>query len=235
MFFHTLKPFLGCRHLLSDKHDGVEIQASCGMIACKLILIYTGEKPNRAMKQMGWYGHIGTRGSMLPSRGTNAASRGLEGRDERPATGYGWPRTITKPSLNARSSSGSHIRGAGPLIPHRERIVSRPLVSFYDLHAAVAMFDVNLAPLEVGNPFCEAKSPIRCTTATLVGVPSLVASTGPLVDWGFSGSAACSGPWMSRTVSPGRSPRHSSPSLTRCSSLASRRARLIVEAFGSRV
>ena len=54
-------------------------------------------------------------------------------------------------------------------------------MSLNDVHAEVARFDVNLAPLEVGNPFCEAKSPIRCTTAALVGVPSVGAATEPLV------------------------------------------------------
>ncbi len=44
-----------CRHLLSDKHNGVEIQAYCAMIVCMLILIYTGEKPNKAMHQKVWY------------------------------------------------------------------------------------------------------------------------------------------------------------------------------------
>lgn len=66
------------------------------------------------------------------------------------------------------------------LAPHRSRIEIRPAVPLADLHAEVARFDVNLAPLETGNPFCEAKSPIRCTTAALVGVPSVVAATGPL-------------------------------------------------------
>ncbi len=42
-----------------------EIQAYCGTIVCMLILLYTGEKPNRAMYQMVWYELIGTRGSML--------------------------------------------------------------------------------------------------------------------------------------------------------------------------
>lgn len=55
MFFRTFKQLLGCRHLLSDKHNGVEIQAYCAMIVCMLILIYTGEKPNKAMHQMVWY------------------------------------------------------------------------------------------------------------------------------------------------------------------------------------
>ncbi len=40
-------------------HNGVEIQAYCAMIVCMLILIYTSEKPNRAMYQMVWYELIG--------------------------------------------------------------------------------------------------------------------------------------------------------------------------------
>jgi hypothetical protein len=59
MFFRTFKQLLGCRHLFSDNHNGVEIQAYCAMIVCMLILIYTGEKPNRAMYQMVWYYLIG--------------------------------------------------------------------------------------------------------------------------------------------------------------------------------
>ena len=35
------------------------------MIVCMLILIYTGEKPNRAMYQMVWYELIASRGSNL--------------------------------------------------------------------------------------------------------------------------------------------------------------------------
>ena len=59
MFFRTFKQLLGCGHLFSDKHNGVEIQAYCAMIVCMLILIYTGEKPNRAMYQMVWYYLVG--------------------------------------------------------------------------------------------------------------------------------------------------------------------------------
>lgn len=66
-------------------------------------------------------------------------------------------------------------------MPHAARIEVRPAVSLLELHAEVARFDINLAPLEMDNPFCEAKSPIRCTTAALVGVPSVVAATAPLV------------------------------------------------------
>jgi hypothetical protein len=63
----------GCRHLFSCDHNGVEIQASCAMIVCMLILIYTGEKPNRAMEQMVWWDLIDSRGSLLRGRGENSA------------------------------------------------------------------------------------------------------------------------------------------------------------------
>jgi hypothetical protein len=55
MFFRTFKHLLGCQHLFSHRDNGVEIQAYCAMIVCMLILIYTGEKPNRAMHNMVWY------------------------------------------------------------------------------------------------------------------------------------------------------------------------------------
>jgi IS4 transposase len=59
MFFRTFKQLLGCRHLFSCDHNGVEIQTSFAMIVCMLILLYTGEKPNRAIYQMVWYELIG--------------------------------------------------------------------------------------------------------------------------------------------------------------------------------
>lgn len=52
MFFRTFKQLLGCKHLFSTKHNGVEIQTYCAMIACMLILIYTGRRPDKAMLQM---------------------------------------------------------------------------------------------------------------------------------------------------------------------------------------
>lgn len=59
MFFRLFKQLLGCRHLISDKHNGVEIQAYCGMIVCLLILLYTGQKPNKALFQMAYFYIIG--------------------------------------------------------------------------------------------------------------------------------------------------------------------------------
>ena len=42
------KQLLGCRHLLSTKQNGVEIQTYIAIIACLLILIHTGRAPNEA-------------------------------------------------------------------------------------------------------------------------------------------------------------------------------------------
>ena len=70
-FVADRKQRLGCRHLFSDDHRGVEIEASFAMIVCMLILIDTGEKPNRAMDQMIWHeliGLVGQCGSLPCSR-----------------------------------------------------------------------------------------------------------------------------------------------------------------------
>lgn len=48
-----------------------------------------------------------------------------------------------------------------------------------ELPNEVARFDVNLAPLEVGNPFCEAKSELKFFEAALVDVPTIASPTGP--------------------------------------------------------
>ncbi len=44
IFFRMFKQLLGCRHLLSTKPEGVEIQVYCALIACLLIQLYTGGK-----------------------------------------------------------------------------------------------------------------------------------------------------------------------------------------------
>jgi IS4 transposase len=52
LFFRMFKQLLGCRHLLSTKHNGVEIQAYCALIACLLILLYTGRTPTKRTFEM---------------------------------------------------------------------------------------------------------------------------------------------------------------------------------------
>ena len=57
LFFRMLKQLLGCgstelaevRHLLSHRGKGIDIQFYCAVIACLLIYLQTGKKPNKYM------------------------------------------------------------------------------------------------------------------------------------------------------------------------------------------
>jgi hypothetical protein len=56
IFFRFFKQVLGCRHLLSHKQRGIEIQAYCAIIACMLISLWTGKKPTlRTYEMVCWY------------------------------------------------------------------------------------------------------------------------------------------------------------------------------------
>jgi hypothetical protein len=56
LFFRFLKHLLGLRHLLSQRPEGIDIQVHCCVIACLLIHLQTGRKPNKAMMDMlGFY------------------------------------------------------------------------------------------------------------------------------------------------------------------------------------
>ena len=52
LFFRMFKQLLGCRHLLSTKQNGVEIQTYVAIIACLLILIHTGRAPTKRTFEM---------------------------------------------------------------------------------------------------------------------------------------------------------------------------------------
>ena len=59
-----------------------------------------------------------------------------------------------------------------------------------DLLRAVAETDINLAPLEPGNPFCEAKSELKFFEAAIVGAPTIASPTEPFaaaIEDGVSG------------------------------------------------
>src|SRR5262249_4432016 len=59
IFFRSLKPILGCRHLLSTDPVGVEIQAYGAIIACLLIALWTGKKPTKRTYEMLCFYFIG--------------------------------------------------------------------------------------------------------------------------------------------------------------------------------
>ena len=59
LFFRFLKHVLGCRHLLSQHPNGIEIQAYCAIIACLLISLTTGRKPTLRTYEMLCYYFMG--------------------------------------------------------------------------------------------------------------------------------------------------------------------------------
>ena len=52
LFFRWLKCILGCRHLLANNVNGVEIQVYLGIIASLLISLWTGKKPTKRTLEM---------------------------------------------------------------------------------------------------------------------------------------------------------------------------------------
>ncbi len=61
-----------------------------------------------------------------------------------------------------------------------DRIEWRDMVPLSDLPNEIARFDINLAPLETGNIFCECKSELKYFEAALVGVCTVASPTGPM-------------------------------------------------------
>lgn len=75
------------------------------------------------------------------------------------------------------------------------RIEWRPFQTLETLPREIARFDINIAPLEFGNPFCEAKSELKFFEAALVDVPTIASPTGPFmraIEHGVSGFLAAS-------------------------------------------
>jgi hypothetical protein len=56
IFFRFFKHVLGCRHLLSQNKNGIELQVYAAIIACILISLWTGRKPTlRTYEMICWY------------------------------------------------------------------------------------------------------------------------------------------------------------------------------------
>ncbi len=51
-FFRFFKHVLGCRHLISQRTNGIEIQTYVAIIACLLIALWTGKKPTLRTYEM---------------------------------------------------------------------------------------------------------------------------------------------------------------------------------------
>lgn len=59
------------------------------------------------------------------------------------------------------------------------RVVRHPLQRYHDMLALLSTMDVNLAPLELGNAFTDAKSELKVFEAACVGVPTIASPTRP--------------------------------------------------------
>ena len=55
IFFRMFKQMLGCRHLISHRQNGIEIQTYCAIIACLLISLWTGRRPTLRTYEMICY------------------------------------------------------------------------------------------------------------------------------------------------------------------------------------
>ena len=52
IFYRFFKQIPGCRHLLSQKPEGILIQVYCAVIACLLMNLWTGKRPNKRTFEM---------------------------------------------------------------------------------------------------------------------------------------------------------------------------------------
>lgn len=65
-------------------------------------------------------------------------------------------------------------------LPFAERIERAGFMDPLDMLEDLYNCDINIAPLEVGNPFCESKSELKFFEAAAVGVPTVASPTVPL-------------------------------------------------------
>jgi len=64
----------------------------------------------------------------------------------------------------------------------KNRIKQLPYVPRHKHFENIAKVDINLAPLEIGNPFCESKSELKFFEAGILGVPTIAAATQTFIE-----------------------------------------------------
>ena len=76
-----------------------------------------------------------------------------------------------------------HILGPLVIPPELERFGNRirklGLIPWEKVFSVLNAFDINLGPLEYGNPFCHAKSEVKYTEAAVLGIPTIASRIDP--------------------------------------------------------
>lgn len=84
----------------------------------------------------------------------------------------------------------------------KERIKQIPYVPRNKHFENISRIDINLAPLEIGNPFCEAKSELKFFEAGILKIPTVASATETFkkaISDGFDGFVASdTGEWFSK-------------------------------------
>lgn len=83
------------------------------------------------------------------------------------------------PEVCLRITGALSDAALAPLAHFSDRIERRPLVDYWALPFELAAVDVNLAPLEASNPFCECKSELKIFESAVLGIPTIASGTEP--------------------------------------------------------
>jgi len=65
------------------------------------------------------------------------------------------------------------------LLPVADQVRRRPIVDYYSLAGELSRFDINIAPLETGNLFCECKSELKFFEPAMLSIPTIASATRP--------------------------------------------------------
>jgi len=71
-----------------------------------------------------------------------------------------------------------HLQLQAEFSPFGARIQHHDLVPWKKVPEILATFNINLAPLELDNPFCRAKSELKYFEAGILGIPTIASHTG---------------------------------------------------------
>jgi glycosyltransferase involved in cell wall biosynthesis len=83
------------------------------------------------------------------------------------------------PDVCLRITGALSDAALAPLAHFSDRIERRPIVDYWELPFELAGVDINLAPLETSNPFCECKSELKVFESAVLGIPTIASGTEP--------------------------------------------------------